>query len=40
MIVYEPKPLTGKPPPGDKWPRINPYIWFYDVEDDDKSDKG
>ena len=40
MRVYNPNPLTWNHLTGDKFPRINPSIHFYEVEDDNKSDSG
>ena len=34
------KPLTGKPPPGDKRPGIEPDINFHDLVGNDNDDRG
>ena len=40
MRVSKHKPLTGSPLPWDKYPRLEPDIRFYKLEDNDKSDSG
>ena len=40
MIISNSKPFIGNYLPGDRYPGLEPDIWFYKVEDYDKSDSG